>query len=152
MHNTDSLRLHDDCLMVSLNGPRSVAEFDEGVEDARESLTPFSSECASLWRQLMGSRRGHYNAQATLAAKRAMQALRGTVIGTTRGALSAARLAVLSSRLRRRRGQGSFRDLHEGREPPRVHCGLNRWIDSNIEADTIYLVAFRHARSQVRPS
>ena len=113
-HQTGDVQFHDDRLILRINGPRSVAQFDEGVDDAREMLTPFSRECASLWRQLKGRKRGHYNAQATVAAKRARQAMRGTVSGTFRGVLSVARLAVMSARRRRQQGQGSVNNLHEG--------------------------------------
>ena len=114
VHLTDSLEFHDDTLMLKLNGPRTTAEFDGGVGDARQALTPFSRECASLWRELVGQRRGHYNPKATVAAKVSRKAIRGTATGAFRGVLSAARLAVASARLRSGRGLGRVRDLHEG--------------------------------------
>ena len=69
VHRCQHLDFHDDMLMVKLNGPKTLAEFEGGEADSLSGLTPFSRECASLWRELYGARRGHYNAKATLAAK-----------------------------------------------------------------------------------
>ncbi len=52
-------------------GPRTVVEFNGGNESppsCGEELTPFSKECACLWRQLRGARSGHYNLASTRAA------------------------------------------------------------------------------------
>ena len=90
----------DDALMLRLNGPRTVEEFAEGSTTANieVALTPFSRECASLWREWYGARFGHYNASATAAAKLKQQAKPGAFRAMTLGVLAAARLAVASSR------------------------------------------------------
>ena len=87
VHRSQHLDVNDGMLMMKLNGPKTLAEF-EGHS--------WSREWASLWRELYGARRGHYNAKATLAAqeKRKPSKFRQTVLGV----LAAARLAVTSSR------------------------------------------------------
>ena len=96
MHRSQHIDFFDDMLMIKLNSPQTLAEFEGGTADSLSQLTPFSRECASLWRELYGARRGHYNAKATLAAKekRTPSRFRKTVLGV----LAAARLAVTSSR------------------------------------------------------
>ena len=118
IHRCGDLQFHDDTLMLSLNGPQTVAEFSGSSGNARQALTPFSRECASLWRETIGQRRGHHNPKATSAAKRARQAMGGTASGAFRGVLSAARLAVASARLRSGRGLKRVRCLHEGGGTP----------------------------------
>ena len=84
---------------MRLNGPMTLAEFAEGTTvDPNVALTPFSRECASLWRELFGARSGHYNPKATAAAKLKRNAKPGAFRATTLGVLAAARLAVASSR------------------------------------------------------
>ena len=68
-----------------------------GEADSCSRLTPFSRECASLWRELYGARFGHYNAKATLAAKEKAKQKPG-FRKTVGGVLAAARLAVAESR------------------------------------------------------
>ena len=74
-HRADDLNFHDDCLMLKLNGPTSAEDFDEGTDASGVELTPISREYASLWRKLMPTRRGHFNAAAIAAAKRARNCL-----------------------------------------------------------------------------
>ena len=50
VHRTSHMEFLDDTLLMKLNGPRTVSEFDEGTVDSRVELTPFSRECSSLWR------------------------------------------------------------------------------------------------------
>ena len=51
-HSNRTIEMLDDALMLRLNGPRTVAEFAEGTTaDLNVALTPFSRECASLWRE-----------------------------------------------------------------------------------------------------
>lgn len=102
IHRTENMQFHDDCLVLRLNGPRSAAEFDGDTANSRSELTPFSRECASLWRELFGHRKGHLNAKGIAAAKLKRQKTLGTFGGAVRGVLVAARLAVLGSRKARR--------------------------------------------------
>ena len=125
----DNFEFLDDALMLRLNGPKTLAEFAEGTEaDPNVTLTPFSRECASLWREFFGSRCGHYNAQATAAAKLKRNAQPGAFRATTLGVFAAARLAVASSR---RRAAGQAR----GSSSVVVHPGAGTagsalWTDS----------------------
>ena len=104
-HRTDANEFHDDCLVLRLNGPSSSAEFEGAASGAqshaRGSLTPFSRECAALWRTLYGSRRGHYNLAATAAAARKRKCKPGTFARASKATLAAARLAVIASRARK---------------------------------------------------
>ena len=68
-HRTSDIAFHDECLILKLNGPKTAAEFDEGAADSRVEFTSFSRECASLWREVIGHRKGHYNACAIAAAR-----------------------------------------------------------------------------------
>ena len=111
-HRSADRTFHDDCLVVRLNGPRSAAEFDEGG-DSRNNLTSFSRECASLWRELYGKRRGHFNAKAVSAASSKKQTAR-TFRGTMRGVLAAARLAVAARRRAKSSSSSSSVALHAG--------------------------------------
>ena len=88
---------HDDMLLLKLNGPKTLEEVEGGEADSWSGLTPFSRECASLWRELYGARFGHYNAKATLAAKEKAKQKPG-FRKTVGGVLVAARLAVAESR------------------------------------------------------
>ena len=80
-----------------LNGPKTLAEFEGDEADSCSQLTPFSRECASLWRELYGVRFGHYNAKATLAAQEKAKQKPG-FRKTVGGVLAAARFAVAESR------------------------------------------------------
>ena len=57
-HRTSNSEFLEDCLLAKLLGPRTVAEFEEigggSSSTGRDELTPFSRECACLWRQLYG--------------------------------------------------------------------------------------------------
>ena len=79
----------------SNKGPRSSST-------GRDDLTPFSRECACLWRQLYGARSGHYNNNpaATRAAAAKATARRGPLRRATVGVLGAARLAAQCKRAR----------------------------------------------------
>ena len=111
----------DDALMLRLNGPKTLAEFAEGTTvDPNVALTPFSRECASLWREFFGSRCGHYNAQATAAAKLKRNAQPGAFRATTLGVFAAARLAVAAARSERPHV------LHPGAGTPRSRL----WTES----------------------
>ena len=115
-HHGNNFQFLDDALMMRLNGPRTVEEFAEGATaDPNVALTPFSRECASLWRELFGARSGHYNAKATAAAKLKRNAKPGAFRAAKLDVLAAARLAVVSSR-RRDAGQarGSSSVVHPG--------------------------------------
>ena len=87
----------DDMLMLKLNGPKTLEECEGDEADSCSQLTPFSRECASLWRELYGARFGHHNAKATLAAKEKAKQKPG-FRKTVGGVLAAARLAVAESR------------------------------------------------------
>ena len=87
----------DDMLLMKLNGPKTLEECEGGEADSWSRLTPFSRECASLWRELYGARFGHYKAKATLAAKVKAKQKPG-FRKTVGGVLAAARLAVAESR------------------------------------------------------
>ena len=102
-HRTNDIDFLDDALLVKLNGPKTMKEFDGGVAHLEILLTPYSRQCASLWRELFGVRFGHYNAAATSAAKLKRKMAPGAFRGVTLGVLAAARLAVAS--MRRRAGQ-----------------------------------------------
>ena len=91
------MRFLDDMLMLKLNGPKTLAEFRAGQADSLSQLTPFSRDCASLWRQLFGACGGHYNAEATMAAQEKATQKAG-FRKTVHGVLAAARLALVSSR------------------------------------------------------
>ena len=96
--------------MLTLNGPRTAEEFAEGTTaDPNVALTPFSRECASLWREWFGARAGHYNAAATAAAKLKRNAKPGAFRATTLGVLAAARLAVSNKRRLAAAGQQQAR-------------------------------------------
>ena len=97
VHMTMNMTFHDDMLMLKLNGPKTLKEFEGGEADSLSQLTPFSRECASLWRELYGARRSHFNPRATEAAKERVKQKPG-FRKTIRGVLAAARLAVDSSR------------------------------------------------------
>ena len=111
-HRSADLIFHDDCLVLRLNGPRSAAEFDVGG-GSRNNLTSFSRECASLWRELYGKKRGHFNATAVSAASKKRQTA-GTFRGTMRGVLAAARLAVAARRRAKSSSSPSSVALHAG--------------------------------------
>ena len=111
-HRSANLIFHDDCLVLRLNGPRSAAEFDVGA-DSRSNLTSFSRECASLWRELYGFKRGHFNVKAVSAASKKRQTA-GTFRGTMRGVLAAARLAVAARRRAKSSSSTSSVALHAG--------------------------------------
>ena len=107
---SNNFQFLDDVLVLRLNGPRTVEEFAEGATaDPNVALTPFSRECASLWRELFGARSGHYNAKATAAAKLKRNAQPGAFRATTLGVFAAARLAVAAARASR-----ASRALHPG--------------------------------------
>jgi len=97
VHRTVNMDFHDDMLMMKLNGPKTLAEFEGDEADSCSQLTPFSRECASLWRELYGVRFGHYNAKATLAAQEKAKQKPG-FRKTVGGVLAAARFAVAESR------------------------------------------------------
>ena len=61
VHLTSNMDFHDDMLMLKLNGPKTLEECEGGEADSWSRLPPFSRECASLWRELYGARRGHYS-------------------------------------------------------------------------------------------
>ena len=91
---------YDDKLLVRLNGPRTRAEFvSKDPMTKCDGLTPFSRECASLWRELRGAKGGHYNPAATKASALKRKG-RGFFKATCRGVLAAAHLAVASKRRR----------------------------------------------------
>ena len=113
-HNTASMPFHEDCLIMRLNGPRSAAEFDQGIANPSVELTPFSRECASLWRELVGARRGHYNAAATRVAKSSRQKAPGFFCRAVRGVLVAARVAAASVGSTRERRAAMPALLHSG--------------------------------------
>ena len=95
----DHLGFLDDKLLLRLNGPQTRAEY-WGVGDAMnkcDGLTPFSRECASLWRELRGFRGGHFNPAATKASA-LKRKNKGFFKATCRGVLAAAKLAVESKR------------------------------------------------------
>ena len=70
-HHCNYFDVLDDALMLRLNGPRTVEEFAEGstTADLEVALTPFSRECASLWRL--------FSALALAITMRRPQRLRG---------------------------------------------------------------------------
>ena len=91
-------RFLDDKLLVRLNGPRTQAEFAAKDPMTKcDGLTPFSRECASLWRELRGARGGHANPAATKASAMKRKH-KGFMKSTCRGVLAAARLAVAMKR------------------------------------------------------
>ena len=49
-HVNASFDFLDDALIMMINGPRTTAEFNEGVADSKLELTQFTRECPSLWR------------------------------------------------------------------------------------------------------
>ena len=97
VHRTANMDFLDDMLMLKLNGPKSLAECEGNEAQSCSGLTPFSRECASLWRELYGARFGHHNAKATLAAQEKAKQKPG-FRKTVGGVLAAARLAVAESR------------------------------------------------------
>ena len=115
-HHSNNFEFLDDALMMRLNGPKTLVEFAEGTKvDLNVALTPFSRECASLWRELFGARAGHYNASATAAAKLKRNANPGAFRATTLGVLAAARLAVACTRARGvEQASGSSSVVHPG--------------------------------------
>ena len=98
IYRTDDLEFLDDTLMLRLNGPCTVAEFRGGITDPTVEFTPFSRECAKLWKCFHGSRFGHYNPKATAAAKLRRQQTLGPLRKATLGVLAAARIAVANAR------------------------------------------------------
>ena len=115
-HKYNGMPLANDYVMLHLNGPSTLAEFSEGV-DPHVSLSPFARECASLWRQIFGWRRNHYNKAATLASRAKSVAQRGKgFTGVTTGVLAATRIAVLARRRLQmaRRGASGAQDGHRG--------------------------------------
>ena len=98
---TGGERFLDDKLLLRLNGPRTFAEFNDKDDPMSkcDGLTPFSRACASLWRELRGSRGGHANPAATKASARKRKH-RGPFKAIRRGVLAAAQLAVDSKRRR----------------------------------------------------
>ena len=113
-HRTSNMEFIDDSLVMRLNGPRTAAEYHEDVADSRVALTPFSRGWASLWRQLYGTRFGHYNAKATAAAKLKRQRKPGVYRGVALGVLSAARLAVAKARQRAAQARNPDSVVHPG--------------------------------------
>ncbi len=107
-HRTRNVEFLEEAMMVKIAGPQTVAEFNGGdgsppsSRGEEEELTPFSRECARLWRQLYGARGGHHNPAATRAAasKSASHSRRGPLRRATVGVLAAARLAVQCKRAR----------------------------------------------------
>ena len=97
VHRTAHMDFLDDMLMLKLSGPKTLEECEGDEADSCSGLTPFSRECASLWRELYGARFGHHNAKATLAAKEKAKQKPG-FRKTVGGVLAASRLAVAESR------------------------------------------------------
>ncbi|CAK0797503.1 unnamed protein product, partial [Prorocentrum cordatum] len=112
-HRTDDIAFHDDSLILKLNGPKTAVDFSEGAARSGLGWTSFSRECASLWLELFGHRRGHCNPHATAAAKLKRRLAPGLVRGRVRAVLGAAGLAAGAARLRRARGQSSTA-VHSG--------------------------------------
>ena len=96
-HLCSDLRFYDDKLIVRLDGPRSHAAFVGDAISRCDGLSPFSRECASLWRELRGARKGHANPAATRASS-LKRKNKGFFTATYRGVLAAAKLAVVSKR------------------------------------------------------
>ena len=98
---TGGERFLDDKLLLRLNGPRTYAEFADKDDPMSkcDGLTPFSRACASLWRELRGSKGGHANPAATKASARKRKH-RGPFKAICRGVLAAAQAAVDSKRRR----------------------------------------------------
>ena len=93
-------RFLDDKSLVRINGPRTLAEFlGKDAMSKCDGLTPFSRQCASLWRELRGAKGGHVNPAATKASAKKRKG-RGFFKATGRGVLAAAQLAVASKRRR----------------------------------------------------
>ena len=113
-HRTNSLTFLSDVLCLRLNGPRTAEEFNGGVVDSRIYLTPFSKHCSCLWLTIFGNRLGHYNAQATAAAKLKRQKMTGTFRGATLEVLAAARLSVLLKRRKAAQVGSSGNVVHPG--------------------------------------
>ena len=67
-HKTSDLRFLDDKVLIRLNGPQSSAAFTDAATGTDDGLTPFTRDCASLWRELRGAKGGHPNPAATLAS------------------------------------------------------------------------------------
>ena len=99
----------DDCLVMKLNGPKTLEQFQGGLINSTAELTPFSRKCASLWLELFGNRRGHFNPSATAAAKMKRFVKKSFFKRAQLGVLAAARAAVESARLKRgaRRSSGA---------------------------------------------
>ena len=108
-HHTNDMDFLDDALVITLNGPSTATEFAEGAADPLVELTEFVRQCASLWRELVGCRFGHYNPKATEAARLAKLKKPGEFTGILRGVLNAARIAV--------------RDKRRNRRPTELHAG-----------------------------
>ena len=106
-HRTSDIAFLNDCLVMKLCGPKTTSEFDDGTVDSSVELTPFSRECASLWRQLFGLRVGHYNGSATAASKSKRLQPDGLLRRSTLGVLAAARLAVAAARSKSRQARSS---------------------------------------------
>ena len=96
-HRADSAQFHDDLLMVRLNAPQTVKDFN-GRGGGGDGLTGFSRECARLYSRIFGHRFGHFNPVGVAAAKRKRDAATGRFRKIAEGVLGAARVAVLNSR------------------------------------------------------
>ena len=107
-HRSNDMQFIDDSLMINLNAPKTFEDFCNGAADPRQHLTPYSRSCASLWRELYGSRHAHYNASATVAAAAKRKSNTGGFRKITLGVLASARLAVASERRRRARRAASL--------------------------------------------
>ena len=66
VYRTANIDFLDDMLMVKINSPKTFEECEGDEADPCSRLTPFSRECASLWRKLYGARFGHHNADTIL--------------------------------------------------------------------------------------
>ena len=78
-------------------------------------LTPYSRECASLWREVFGIRSGHYKAAATAASK--LKQGRGSLGCFAEWFVAffvVARLAVALARLKAKCGSSSASVVHSG--------------------------------------
>ena len=125
-HRTADIAFLNDCVVVKLCGPKTTSEFNDGTADPSVELTPFSRECASLGRDLMGTRCGHYNDAATAAAKSKRLKPDGLLRRSTLGVLAAARLSVDVARRKSRQARSSG-------NVPRSDAGTARsalWNDS----------------------
>ena len=125
----------DDCWMLRLCGPRMVEEFDV-ASGATGQLSDFTRECAILWRELYGRRRGHFNPKATEAAKLKRRSVSGCFRSIANGALS---LAVGS---RRAASGAGGQPLHGGAGTSEsAYCGVRLWESSDSAAETTFLAS-----------